>query len=115
MFLSYSILPSSFLEANHFLYNVFFASVNCFIWSSHIFKCFLLFRLFIFPKLLYPADFRMLLSFSSLSQRLFRVYLYCLKEVSLLVCAAILCFVCAAILRFVCAAILRFRLLQVLF
>jgi hypothetical protein len=46
----YAVLFSSFFEAIHFLYDVFFASVIGFIWSSHIFKYFLLFYLFIFPK-----------------------------------------------------------------
>jgi hypothetical protein len=55
---------SSFFEANHFLYEVFFATINCFIWSSHIFKSFLLCHLFIFLKLLYAADFCMFCKFS---------------------------------------------------
>ena len=37
--------------------------VNCFNWSSHIFKYFLLFRLFIVPKLSFVADFNMFCKF----------------------------------------------------
>jgi len=37
----------------------FFVSINCFIWSSQIFKYFLLFRLFVVPKLSFAADFSM--------------------------------------------------------
>jgi hypothetical protein len=48
--LLHAISSSSFFEANHFLYDVFFASVIGFIWSSRIFKYFLLFHLFVFPK-----------------------------------------------------------------
>ena len=48
--LLYAVLSSSCFEANHFLYDVFFASIIGFIWSSLIFKYFLLFCLFIFPK-----------------------------------------------------------------
>ena len=36
---------------------IFFVSVNCFIWSSYIFKHFLLFRLFIVSKLSFAANF----------------------------------------------------------
>ena len=46
-----------FLSIQPFLYNFFFVSINCFIWSYHIFKHFLLFRLFILPKLSFAADF----------------------------------------------------------
>lgn len=93
VFLLHSILPYSFFEANRF------ASLNYSIPSSHIFKHFLLFRLFIFPKVLCAADFITFLSFSSLSHNVFRLLLNCLNEV----------------LLFVCSAILYFRRLQVLF
>ena len=46
VFLSYSILSSRFFEANHLLYDVFFTSINCLIWSSHVLRYFLLFRLY---------------------------------------------------------------------
>jgi len=38
VFLLHSILYSTVFEANHLLNDVFFASINFFIWSFHIFK-----------------------------------------------------------------------------
>jgi len=46
LFLLYSILSLSSSEAKHFLHDVIFASIKCFIQSSYIFKYFLLFLLF---------------------------------------------------------------------
>jgi hypothetical protein len=61
--ISYSTLPSSFSEAIHFLFDKFFASVNWLIFSSHIFKYFLLFRLLIFPKLSYVTHYCLFCTF----------------------------------------------------
>ena len=94
----FCILSSSFFEANDFLYYVFFASINCFIWSSHIFKYFLLFRFFSFPKLSCAADFRMFYKCSHSFSTSVSLVLYCLNEASLFVCTAILCFHCLAVL-----------------
>jgi len=58
-----SSLSSSFFEFSHILYDIFFVSINCFIWRAHIFKHFLLFRLFIVPKLSFAADFNMFCKF----------------------------------------------------
>jgi hypothetical protein len=40
-------LSSNFFEAKHFLYYDFFASINCFIWSSHILSIFFCFVPFV--------------------------------------------------------------------
>jgi len=64
VFLLYFSLSSSFFEFSHFfVWFFFFVSINCFIWSSHIFKYFLLFHLFIVPKLSFAADFNMFCTF----------------------------------------------------
>jgi len=63
VFLLYSSLSSSFFEFSHFLNDFFFASIHCFIWSSHIFKFFLLFRHFIVPKFSFAGDFNMFFKF----------------------------------------------------
>lgn len=55
----FCILSSGVFETNHFLYDAFFASMNHYIWSSHILKYFLLLHIFSFPKLSCAADFRM--------------------------------------------------------
>jgi len=59
VFILYSSLSSCFFEFNHFLYNFFFVSINWCIWSFQIFKYFLLFRLFVVPKLSFGDDFSM--------------------------------------------------------
>ena len=64
-------LYSSFFEFSHFLYDVFFVSINCFIWSSHIFKYFLLFRFLLFLNFHLLPILLCFVSFSILSQCLF--------------------------------------------
>ena len=63
VFLLYSSLSSSLIEISYFLNDFFFVFINCFIWSSQIFKFFLLFRHFIVPKLSFAADFNMFFKF----------------------------------------------------
>ena len=63
VFLLYCSLSSSFFELIHFYMIFFFVSINCFIWSSHIFKYFLLFHRFIVPKLSFAADLNMFCKF----------------------------------------------------
>jgi len=60
----FCILSSRFFEANYFLYDAFFDSINYYIWSSHNFKYFLLLRIFSFPKPSCAADIRMSYEFS---------------------------------------------------
>jgi len=74
------------------LYAVFFVSINCFIWSSHIFKYFLLFRFLLFLNFHLLLILLCFVSFPILSQCLFHSPFYCLSEVSLFGCTAILCF-----------------------
>jgi hypothetical protein len=65
---------------------------------SKIFKYFLLFHLFVVPKLSFAADLVCSVKFSILSQCLFHFPLYCLSGVSIFGYTAILCFGHLAIL-----------------